>query len=742
MVNWSRWALVNWSRWAVASVTVVITLGFVWLFMGYLVPPQKTYGRITVDSPEIYTRERLVNDRFQQHAWLNTRLREDAPVQIGSHSVNTERNQNLTIGQQATNAAGNPPATDAATGEISSSERLISEIDYREEIRDLLIENQLDDRHDLNGNSLYKFKFDATVLPGINTQAQAEVNVTLKGTYNATMDAEKDRANWVKLYKKWLLTLDTRLEHTVSELKQEFYNNEFTYGEYRLFLETLEAMDYLTEPYEQDPNCKILIPENDETSSNRSVSVDHNVSKDCIESLLRKEVERAKSANENAAKTEKQQAKPVSGGAVIRDQLPTPTLRRWLNSYFAKQTIKLVLGVEVPNLAFGFEPYLEADELNPLIELCILKWDLNSQSGVFEVQEKVVDIWAIRKNLSEQDFKKIPKRTIRHEYDDYRITSDKSEYKVAYGDYRFLLGGQARYDNRDFKEKGNWGIYSARIEMGLLNFHEKAVKYRNVFTYAVTPKASGDLEVHGVANDSSMGLGGVASGPIKGQFDNRVVVRTMNRKGAVIGWGAGSAQDVEEASFGWIINPRRRVISNTGSTAVQEPSQHALSALVSIPSWWDEIELKITTNWIDPNAVDRVDGGKDTTYTISLPHTYESLENILLEHHHVGPALIESRIEDIQLTACKPGAIIIPGQRLWRSTVVTVGYQVADEISVLPNMKGIIARFRSVENQAGLAEIDASKSVNEIKRPVRVWTSQGTVALPEHATIGIPKDNC
>jgi len=36
--------------------------------------PGKSFGTILVDSPEIYTRERLVNDRFREDAWLKSTL--------------------------------------------------------------------------------------------------------------------------------------------------------------------------------------------------------------------------------------------------------------------------------------------------------------------------------------------------------------------------------------------------------------------------------------------------------------------------------------------------------------------------------------------------------------------------------------------------------------------------------------------------------------------------------------------
>jgi hypothetical protein len=117
------------------------------------------------------------------------------------------------------------------------------------------------------------------------------------------------------------------------------------------------------------------------------------------------------------------------------------------------------------------------------------------------------------------------------------------------------------------------------------------------------------------------------------------------------------------------------------------------------------------------------------------------LEALLLGIEQLGPELMESRLDPVTLTACRPGAIVIPGRRLWRSTKVTVGYQTADTISVLPNMKGIIARFDRVQNQMSWDEEAAWRKrggEGAIQRAVRVWTSQGSVTLPTPARIGIP----
>ena len=61
------------------------------------------------------------------------------------------------------------------------------------------------------------------------------------------------------------------------------------------------------------------------------------------------------------------------------------------------------------------------------------------------------------------------------------------------------------------------------------------------------------------------------------------------------------------------------------------------------------------------------------------------------------------------------GAIVIKGEHLWRSTVVTIGSQQADAITVLPSMNGIIAEFDFVDPPAEGREL----------MELVVWTSEG-----------------
>lgn len=155
----------------------------------------RTYGQILVDSPEVYTRERMVNDRFRQEAWLLEALNRDSTPTIQG-ALETTRSQVFTgtfVGNapgqtqspapslgshDSDRSAGGGSASSGSTQpQLSKIEAFRSRQAYREEIRNAIIENQLDDRHDLLGNTLYRLKFDATVVPDGDTSAWARVIV-------------------------------------------------------------------------------------------------------------------------------------------------------------------------------------------------------------------------------------------------------------------------------------------------------------------------------------------------------------------------------------------------------------------------------------------------------------------------------------------------------------------------------------------------------------------------------------
>jgi hypothetical protein len=140
-------------------------------------PPFTTGGQIYVDSPEVYTRERLVNDRYDQDYWLRQRLEQlDNPDQL--HLVVGTQSRALR-GRFGDGGEGEDVAAEAehAPRRLAFEQELRVAAGIRDMIRQQVLENMLDDRHDLTGNSVYGLKFDTTVIPGTNTRRRAFVHV-------------------------------------------------------------------------------------------------------------------------------------------------------------------------------------------------------------------------------------------------------------------------------------------------------------------------------------------------------------------------------------------------------------------------------------------------------------------------------------------------------------------------------------------------------------------------------------
>ena len=414
--------------------------------------------------------------------------------------------------------------------------------------------------------------------------------------------------------------------------------------------------------------------------------------------------------------------------------------------------MQLVLGIAVPDFAFVGMGFYDVNTLEQLIRLSFFGSQTTSDDGnVFTVTQKILTVMALDPaRVAKARYAELAARVRElggDAFEDFVAIDSvpKDKLLVSRTGLRNISGEGYQLNAADFKPlPGADGMYIAAAELGLLNFVRKASNKVQAFTYAVTPKESADNVSTQLSSDARVDAGALlapANAPSL-NMSRESSARALTRRNSVVGFGSVSSSD--SAGFGWTIGARVPQLDGPRLSYVHGAGQYSLSALVSIPSWWNEVVLEVTTRWVGRDGK-LLDGtGERITYKVDVPTDFEPLEASLLEVQQLGPELMESRLDPVALTACRPGAIVIPGRRLWRSTRVTLGYQTADEISVLPNMKGIVASFNSVRNQMTLAEAAAVRDskpprVMEIQRPVRVWTSQGTITLPNLATIGIPE---
>jgi hypothetical protein len=201
-------------------------------------------GQIIVNSPTVYTRQRLVNDRLAQTAWLEGQLsvtnsesnepfRSIDEVRVRTVSKTTD----LVLGPDR--ASGRTPTSPAEATKINASESkepastnhpseskepAVPVVDpttsdlfrakntYREEVRAAMMETQLDDRHDIRGNTIYRLAFDAAVLTGTKKDSLAVITVKVGHDHTDARFAK----DYKELYEEWLRQMQKVLDGSVN----------------------------------------------------------------------------------------------------------------------------------------------------------------------------------------------------------------------------------------------------------------------------------------------------------------------------------------------------------------------------------------------------------------------------------------------------------------------------------------------------------------------------------------------
>lgn len=243
---------------------------------------------IFVSDPQVFTRERLVQERYAEHQWLEERLRSDTPQQSNIHVIieskqkgktkvgleaGINRNQakkdqgnldkkpsvpnSLGIGENVT--TNNSKTLDSNQKSQPSNEDLIQQREriefgildtlhdqtiFRNAVRAAMREKQLDDRHDLFGSMLYDLQFDITLIPeNLNVDTFGQITIQLQKNRNCSRDSTnsisgsqqisdqtlkqiQEKSNpYKELYEKWVHTIR---EHFYQ--KHEKYMYDFRSG--------------------------------------------------------------------------------------------------------------------------------------------------------------------------------------------------------------------------------------------------------------------------------------------------------------------------------------------------------------------------------------------------------------------------------------------------------------------------------------------------------------------------------
>lgn len=732
--------------------------------------PFTTKGKIYVDSPEVYTRERLVNDRYDQDYWLKKQLKRLDELKLWL--VQEKRIVKMDVLAGKSDVAESParPSANNLEGRLTFDQefRIVSGI--RDMIRQQILENMLDDRHDLTGNSVYGLKFDTTVIPGANTRGRAFVHVKMQINNLFNREVLSGLGDHIMGYVASRATVANQNEDEKKLVRA--YTKQHDY-----YLKWLSDISKRLNRMEDSVYGSMRIRCDDKVKDkvNGQDFYDELTSR-TLEIVLGVPHELFSDLNHKTAFEDQKGVSDLNQETAFEDQkwvtLPPP----WANffSIYRKKPSDSSTGKDVcsSNRAwFEVEPLEEPifpfrkSASNPFLwcekkQTEIVEQDDPKETAINQTEELkqtdasealVGEETLIEGRCAEDKkavFQMIPIGEV--EGGDWKLYVDHHTYalrnKILGADN---VGPQYQFSSQVIEEllKNNHGCdYENGYEnemsgdeldqcgmmapTGFFNFAEH-LSALDAYSYAIFPKN----DVVGVLAETSATLAGAASGA--GFFGIGAGLSESRTASVMVGYGdgKGSGPDNEEAvdddsiAFGWVISTRGDM----------EPTLKNQLALVSVPAWTDILHLTIYVGWLDRES-NPLSGGRDEfNVSISVPPDFEAFDSIFRDEAWVthGPRIQDDKM-DKNLSA-KSGValkLLIPGSRLWRSASVTLGAQQASRIRVLPNMEGIIAEFPPVDlphaayNQEGDVKLEKCKEFHQLEsRPVRlrVWTSEGVV---------------
>ena len=743
------------ARMAMVSLLVLAAAGLLATLDGLSVLLKKLYedwvfewettGQIIVDSPKVYTRERLVNDRLEEARWLESQLKKtddelfSSRFQSVAGKLTTLRREQLSIAGQ-----GAPQTPDAKApaaerrlrtadqsemGMQDPSESRELTVDrfrdlhtFREEVRATMMQTQLDDRHDLNGNTVYRLTFDTTIVAGPNTHDLAWIDVILtrQPSYDEDSDIfERWRAHIEKESRRLLTShaaafssLSSPTPAMLPDTQQDLYN----------FLSDQICISIKT-------NCAKYIME----FTAEYVENIKNTLKDNLTIVFKN--------SENGIKDDKLYAdKLYADYETFCKKLIIENTYRF-DSFFTRTDV-ISQTNKHDTKKMPCKPYSDIFAYSNSFYRLFAIVDLYSRvtrmsksgriDSLLDPWKKEVCDW---RNNKDRDKKTCPPLIPAENPDiikcviaQYTIYDLIRRAKPMLNFFRVHITGEdVDWCNIEIEKLGGAAPERKLKQQLSLNV--------TTFSYAVTPKnmvqrlgmISGDNDMLSILSGAKPGENLAAQAIAILQERSR---KLEVAQGFPIIVGRGSNQPSSpgnesgiKARFGWVIAPSVRGGADQSSSRIlQTTQQYTLAAVVSVPSWWHRVLLTYRTCWVDPrhlklaawsDLVECTAVGKPRSGTIDLPGKIDDISRKLGFWVLNAPNLDDETV--VTLTAGRKESVVIRGTRLWRSTAVTLGGQKADKIEVLPNMNGIIATFNCLQAQ------EETISLHDLE----VWTSEG-----------------
>jgi hypothetical protein len=715
-----------------------------------------TYGSIYVATPQVYTDEQLVNDQMREETWLSEQMQSITGTnallsgEFIAHTSNRLTAQLGAAGQEE--QAPSSPQNEMASGDpkqtpsIQFFDEFRLRSTMRDQFRQRILDARPDDRHDSYGNAFYMLKFDVAVIPGDNTHAKAFVEIKVIPGANRLLETgttsipqyisrffldpnDNDIAAFRSLENNWIRYLNHQLNDRVKKDFESLAQSGWNQTDVSQFVSYLRKYSKLYKDNTRSEALSQQLPEDTD------LGTDYDGSK--LVAVLRK----------------------------------NKTLWQYLGDFIATRAIQSVFGIpesdvfvkrRLSGISEATSTHLFwAGEFSQYIDLSVDMASENFDAPSFNVTAStyVGDI-ASKSCVGDQlqgdylfvdSLKNNQLMILMHTPTDlslapYNPRWDAPPFQITDEIFDLMVRTHqiesVQVGANSFFKTGCSTDYPFFIESGLLNFIKTMASY-NAYSYAVLtreePKAIARVLLNHTSREANVAAGDTSSAKLNSEAAREEELLGVTVSSGVNGYQVPGSQ-IGESRFGWVLDPSILSGAYLGSRESGQPVEVSLTALLSVPAWWRRVELDIESGWLDKagRKIDDVGAQQSRTLAeVTLPTNFDALSSIAGGIEARAPAIFASDFDQYAVMACSEVTLLIPGYRLWRNSLVTLGSQGADEVEVLPSMEGIFARFRRV----AVPSIDRNQSnTGPLSVPVklRVWTSEGVAELPKPVRISIP----
>lgn len=524
----------------------------------------------------------------------------------------------------------------------------------REEIRNEINENALDETHDLNSHTLYRLTFDATLLPDDDTSAWAVINVSLSPPKKA----------------------DANLWQTYRAYKERVLNASF--------LQRVQAIQSYAAQCQKESTLPLFIDCATRQSLNSStrqklvLAAQHDTEsvstsfvvalKDIrlLDAQLTRDLNAFRTASSVPTNQRRAPAQMLSvpGNAtadfsralfaVVFRAMLSEVQEEGLGCYFEITSSGAGLGrgtaqqIEPAGYAIALktpEPRLECAKLSEEE----VKAAFSDKVSTFPVEPRVYAV--------------TPKETVQ------RI-SDVSSHRAA---SELVMG------------------LSALAGVGKIDAMLQSIKQNDAFLQALRRQPL----VVGFSNQVIASASGKTS-PF------RCKAEVSDPKADAARCKSDSlAVEAKGAAFGWVLGPTFAISSDCRLPSFRQTlKQQSLTAGVSLPSWWRTVTVTVTGSWHRENASLRSSWAEKNvvltkSFEVSLPFRASALDGLFAPERMERVPYVEEQYRT-KVQVGQAARLLLRGENIWRSTEVFIGAQRADRVRLLPDMQGLVAEFNQI----------------------------------------------